>query len=80
MNTATESPYIKLLYLLINGKENVANLLDLVEDPVTLLTEQSHKVVLKACIWACDKDKTITSEQFEYFCRCRMVLRRLSMH
>lgn len=69
MNNIVESPHVKLLYLLTQSKGNVSILLDSFEDPGSLLTENSHKVILKACIWSHDKEKTISSEQFEYFCR-----------
>lgn len=69
MQDTSESPYIKLLYLLIQDKGNVNQLLSAVTDPSSLFIESSHKIILKSCIWAKDKDKTISIEQFEYFCR-----------
>lgn len=74
MQSTNDSPHIKLLYLLIQNKTNVHYLLSVVTEPDSLFTESSHKAIFKACAWARDKDKTISTEQFEYFCKFNLSL------
>lgn len=69
MNTINDSPQVKLLFLLSSSKDNVDSLVSLVKDPESLFVENSHKIILKSSIWCRDKDKSLTTEQFEYFCK-----------
>jgi replicative DNA helicase len=74
MQSTNDSPHIKLLYLLIQNKTNVHYLLSVITEPDSLFTESSHKAIFKACAWARDKDKTVSTEQFEYFCKFNLSL------
>lgn len=69
MSSLNESSCSKLLYLILQSKSNVDRLLSAFKDPDSLFVEQSHKIILKASIWARDKDKTLTIEQFEHYCK-----------
>lgn len=69
MNEAVDSPQAKLLYLACQSKDNVDKIMLSIKEPDALFVEQSHKAILRACIWCRDKDKSITLEQFEYFCK-----------
>ena len=69
MQPDIENPHIKLLFLLTQSKENVEEVLSLIQEPSNLFVEPSHQAILKACIWARDKNKNLTSEQLEHFCR-----------
>ena len=69
MNFNNDSSQVKLLFLLSSSKDNVDKLVGLVKDPENLFIENSHKIILKASIWCRDKDKSLTTEQFEYFCK-----------
>ena len=69
MQTDIENPHIKLLFLLTQSKENVEEVLASIQEPSHLFVEPSHQAILKACIWARDKNKNLTSEQLEHFCR-----------
>jgi replicative DNA helicase len=45
-----------------------------ITEPDSLFTESSHKAIFKACAWARDKDKTVSTEQFEYLCKFNLSL------